>query len=85
MATSTAGGLRSGRERKARTYSGREGETVFEGLFFWARTAGLQPGVFANAIHTAPAPTALRNFRRVTCVLNLLFLLRFHTQDCVLA
>jgi len=81
VATSTAGGLRSGRERKLRTYcdgTGGEGwvgvrfacagEMDFEGVL---RPAGSQPSEFASTIHALPAATALRNFRRVSFVLKI--------------
>ena len=73
MATSTAGGLRSGRERKAHTLSGGGNGTpgkdltfgVREDLTFEERSGGSQPTVPVNARYVAPALTAVRNRRRV--------------------
>src|SRR5215218_1940903 len=78
FATSTARGLRSGRVRKfhasccgaggepsTNTGSGCAGEVVVEGVAFVAGSAGLQPGALVNAIHAAPALSAVRNLRRV--------------------
>src|SRR5215208_1983154 len=78
FATSTARGLRSGRVRKLHasrcgasgepstsTGSGCASEVVLEGVALEAGLASLQPGVFVNAIHAAPALTAVRNLRRV--------------------
>ena len=79
METSTAGGLRSGRERKAHTPCREEdpddpdattrpgyvGWLVVTGLALEARFADSQPVVFAKAKYVAPAPTAARKRRRV--------------------
>src|SRR5215211_642543 len=77
------GGWRSGRERKLRTYSDpvvddRElcaGKAVARASFFAARLSDSQPGrALVSAIHAAPAPAALRNFRRVSFKFESLFL-----------
>jgi hypothetical protein len=76
------GGWRSGRERKLRTCPDpidvdREpctGEVVVAGADFAARLGGAQRRVLVSAIHAAPAPAALRNFRRESFVLESLFL-----------
>ena len=59
---SMVGGWRFGREQKLRT--------------FGTRPAGSLPGVFVSAIHATPAPMALRNFPRVSFVLEDLFVAR---------
>jgi hypothetical protein len=66
--TSIAGGLRSGRERKAHT--ARADETPGKGLTFEVYSRSTQPTTFVSARHVAPAPTAVRNLRRVTLVLT---------------
>jgi hypothetical protein len=78
VVTSTAGGLRSGRERKAfggadepldkgQTKGLRKGLAleVCIDLTFEVRPSRSQPTVFANARYVAPALTAVRNRRRV--------------------
>ena len=79
METSTAGGLRSGRERKAQaprreedpedpdatTRPGGVGWLVVAGLALESRSVDSQPVVFAKAKHVAPAPNAARKRRRV--------------------
>jgi len=52
------------------------GEALVEEVFFVARSAGLQPGVLASAIHVAPALIALRNRRLV----NLALIVKLHTS-----
>jgi hypothetical protein len=82
--TSTAGGMRSGRERKAHTPFGGadealgKGQTlgvgkglpfgVRKGLTFEVRSRRSQPTVFVNARYVTPALTAVRNRRRVNLV-----------------
>jgi hypothetical protein len=79
--TSTAGGLRSGRERKAfagvdelldkgLTFGAREGLALgsCEDLPFEVRSSKSQLTVFVNARYVAPALTTVRNLRRVNFV-----------------
>ncbi len=82
--TSTAGGLRSGRERKdhtpfggadealgkGQTFGVRKGLTfgVRKGLILELRSSSLQPNVFVNARYAAPALAAVRKRRRVNLV-----------------
>jgi hypothetical protein len=82
--TSTAGGLRSGRERKdhtpfggadealgkGQTFGARKGLTfgVCNRLIFEVRSSSLQPTVFVNARYAAPALAAVRNLRLVNLV-----------------
>jgi hypothetical protein len=73
VVTSTTGGSRSGRERKANTPSGGGNGTPGKGLTFGAReeltfeerSGGSQPTVPVNARYAAPVLTAVRNRRRV--------------------
>ena len=93
MVTSTVGGLRSGRERNARTPFGGVDETFFRGhtfgvdkdLPFGVLALGVgsrrsQPTVFVKARYVRPALTAVRNRRRVNLVLNLVAIVKLYTN-----
>src|SRR5215212_6535114 len=60
--TAIVGGLRSGRERKVCTFDRLSAGSLF--------------GVFISATQATPAPTALRNFPRVSFLIKVLFVSR---------
>src|SRR5215213_7857343 len=79
LATSTVGGLRSGRERKAHAPPSEGGcdpgspartrcWLFGAGLVFDLLSDGSQPTAFAKAKYVAPVPTPARNWRRVNLV-----------------
>ncbi len=68
MVTSTSGGLRSGRERKAHTPFAGADATFGKGLTFEVRPRRSQLTTFVSAKYVAPALTAVRNLRRVILV-----------------
>jgi hypothetical protein len=81
LATSTIGGLRSGRERKAHVPLSEEdrdpwatprpccvGWLADGSLALKIRSAGSQPTAFAKAKYVAPAPPHVRNWRLVNLV-----------------
>jgi hypothetical protein len=68
VVTSTAGGLRSGRERKADVPFAGAGETLGKVLTFEVRPDSSQPTMFVRPRYVAPALTAVRNLRRVNLV-----------------
>jgi hypothetical protein len=63
-----AGGLRSGRERKAHTPFAGADEPRGKGLTFEVRSRRSQPTTFVSARYVAPALTAVRNLRLVNLV-----------------
>ena len=67
MLTVTAGGRRSGRDRKVLT-----GPCPFGAAVARVRASGSQPRVPARAIQAVPAVSAPRNLRRVIAALRLL-------------
>jgi hypothetical protein len=87
------GGLRLGRERKAHAPCGCADQRlakradpgclagmVVVRLIFGVRPVRSQPQVFTRPIQAAPAPTALRNFRRVSFALEASFVPKLVTS-----
>ena len=65
---SIAGGLRSGRERKAHTPFAGADEPLAKGLTFEVRSRRSQPTTYVSARYVAPALNAVRNLRLVNLV-----------------